>query len=162
MQCLTESVGEESAVQKLLRACMLKRKPRGLVRVLVEGGNEDDWASHTVDRDEYVLPLSTKTLLIARYSLDLVARVGSSGVVESVSPTFQGSTKNVGYPLKYFGFRPCIVVTEDGRLFLDEGLSRGEERLRDFLGAMRAECGRVVSKNHMYEQELKRLSARNG
>jgi hypothetical protein len=139
----------------------------GTTRVLIEGGFQDDWSTHTIDRGRYKIPQETVTLTIgSHYRLDLVARVNQAGVLERVeSPQNTPSTDKTTQSLDYNYFfriqRPTTILTEDGRIYFDRSLwesPANRDRLTDFLSALRAQYGSPARKNHVY-RELLKLSA---
>lgn len=104
------------------------------VRVIIEGGYQDDWSRHNMDTDRYVIPKDSTTVNLGKeYDLDLVAKLKEDGTIERVHVDPKNRiTAKIDYIWLTRIQRPRILITEDGRIFFDI-VKMNDDHNRSFL-----------------------------
>lgn len=115
-----------------------KKKQIPQQRVIIEGGYQDDWMTHTTDSGRYDIPEGVNRLVIHCYNLDLVGRLNSENDLEEVPKTATINSQELDYNFFTRIQRPTTIVVDDGRVYHDKGLmtppeDMNAERLSSFL-----------------------------
>lgn len=131
------------------------------MRVLVEGGMEDDWFTHHTMILEREIPQDCEVIRILRYNLSLVA-VWEKGEIRQTETRpgqeikFPNDGEVWGDPDEGKMHRPTTIITQDGRIYHDRDLLV-TGRLDHFLSTMSKEL-----EDHLFEGKKPRVSTGRG
>ncbi len=125
---------------------LLKKKKIPQQRVIIEGGYQDEWMTHTTDSDRYDIPEGITRLVIHCYELDLVGRLNQEGDLETIPSAEQVSPQELNYNFFTRIQRPTTVIVDDGRVYHDKGLmtppdGMNAQRLSSFLKYLKSNGG---------------------
>ncbi len=91
-----------------------------LHRVIIEGGFQDDWKNHTVDRINHFIPYEVTSIKISTYDYTLIAREEEYGLTQVECEFQEKEALKLNYSIFRGIQRPRSIIVEDGRVFYDK------------------------------------------
>ena len=139
------STGIAARCRNLIKGCGVKDKD--IVRVIIEGGYQDDWSTQYVDRETYTIPQDVSRITLASgYTLDLLLRLDDGKPVMVQVSDAERKPLCLDYNWFLRIQRPTTIITDDGRVFHDMQLLRAgdglnDQRLKRFLRTIAEQYG---------------------
>ena len=106
-----------------------------LVRCIIEGGYHDRWRTHTLATEIFELKDITDRILILDYEFDLVLKREENKMLIDYFDLPPKNPLEVEYSLFRGIERPCIIITEDGRIYYDKKLNE-QKRIESLFSAL--------------------------